>query len=239
MGRLLIVDPGENFAQGWTLTHIEADGASLAVGAGSCDTVDRNPTTFYCTVRNPVGAPGEDNREGLPSVFATRYVFGGPFTGGTSVIAWRDKNGTGSGTTRSCATTPTPIAQTQIVVFDEEENPITQGQGPSGAPTIVDIPFPWCTNKAEVGEDITIDAPFGWLYLNLNDGNPAQEYFRQAYVTSTMDAVGRFSVGVDAIALNNLTLGADNRRGERNPDPTLGDPPNPNAPTLFGGTAVP
>ena len=45
---------------------------------------------------------------------------------------------------------------------------------------------------------------------------------------------GRFSVGIDAIALNNLTLGADSR-GERNPDPTLGEP-NPNAPTLFDGT---
>lgn len=237
-GDYFIVDPEENFAQGWTLTHIEADGTSLGFAAGSCDTVDRDPSTFYCTVRNPTTAPGEDNREGLPSVYATRYVFGGPFTGGTNVIAWRDKNGTGSGTTRSCSTTPTPIAQTQIVVFDEEENPITQGQGPSGAPTIVDIPFPWCTNKAEVGEDITIDSPFGWLYLNLNDGNPAQEYFRQAYVTTTMDAVGRFSVGIDGIAFNNLTLGSDNRRGPRNPDPTLGDPVNPNAPTLFSGNVV-
>jgi hypothetical protein len=237
-GDYFLVDAAENFAQGWTLTHIEADGASLGVLDGSCDTIDRNPTTFYCTVRNPVAAPGEDNREGLPSVYATRYVAGGAFTGGTSVVAWRDKNGTGSGTTRSCATTPTPTGQTQIVVFDEEENPITQGQGPSGAPTIVDIPFPWCTNRAEVGVDLTIDSDFGWLFLNLNDGNPAQEYFRQAYVTTIMSASGRFSVGFDAIWLNNLTLGADNRRGERNPDPTLSDPPNANAPTLFNGNTL-
>jgi hypothetical protein len=86
-----------------------------------------------------------------------------------------------------------------------------------------------------VGLDLTIDAPFGWLFLNLNDGNAAQEYFRQAYVSSLMSAEGRFSVGLEAVALNNLTLGADNRRGPRNPDPTLSEVPNPNQPTLFDG----
>jgi hypothetical protein len=234
-GDYFIVDPGNNFAQGWTLVHIEADAFSLNVDNGACDTTDRNPTTFYCTVRNPTTEPGEDNREGLPSVYATRYAQGGGFDGGTSLIAWRDKNGTGSGTTRSCATTPTPISQTQIVVFDEQENPITQGEGPSGGPVVTDIPFPWCTNRAQVGEDITIASPFGWIYLNLNDGNVDQEYYRQAYVATVMDALGRFSVGYDAIALNNLTLGADNRRGPRNPDPTLGPYEHGNTPTLFNG----
>jgi hypothetical protein len=234
-GDYFLVDPANNFARGFTLVHIEADGDSLGVLDGACDTVDRNPTTFYCTIRNPVAQPGEDNREGLPSVYASRYVTGGAFTGGTDLLAWRDKNGTGAGTTRNCATTPTPLTQTQIVVFDEQENPIIDLPGPIGEPVIVDIPFPFNANRAAVGVDITVDSPFGWLYLNLNDGNPAQEYFRQAHVSTAMSASGRFSVGYEAASLNNLTLGADNRRGERNPDPTLGSPPNPNAPTLFDG----
>jgi hypothetical protein len=223
-GDYFLVDPANNFAQGFTLVHLEADGASLGVLDGSCDTVDRNPTTFYCTLRNPTNQPGEDNREGLPSVYATRYIAGGAFTGGTALLAWRDKNGTGAGVTRSCATTPTPLGQSQLVVLDEQENAVVS----------TDAPFPFTTNRAAVGTDVAVDAPFGWLFLNLNDGNPAQEFFRQAYVAAIMSAEGRFSVGYDAFGLNSLTLGADNRRGARNPDPTLGAPPNPSAPTLFG-----
>jgi hypothetical protein len=227
-GDYFVVDPGNDFARGFTLVHLEADGTSLGVADGSCDTIDRDPTTFYCTIRNPTTEPGEDNREGLPSVYATRYLAGGVFDGGTDLHVWRDKNGTGTGVTRSCATTPTPLGAAQVGAFDEQENP-------AAAPGVG--AFPFNTNLATVGTDITVDAPFGWLYLNLNDGNVSQEYFRQAAVSAVMSAQGRFSVGYEALALNNLTLGADNRRGQRNPDPTLGAPPNLNAPTLFDGTA--
>jgi hypothetical protein len=225
-GDYFLVDPENNFAQGWTMVALEAHGASLSA-PGSCDVTDRDPSTFYCTL-----SAGADNREGLPSVYATRYIAGGAFTGGTSVIAWRDKQGTGSGTQRVCAVGPPRAQQNQIVVFDEAENPITQGQGPSGAPTISQVPFPWCTNRAVIGTDLTVDQPFGWLYLNLNDSSVSQP-FRQAYVTTTMSATGRFSVGFDALALNCLTLGCDNRRGPRANDPTLGAFPAGNPPTLF------
>jgi hypothetical protein len=236
-GDYAIVDPANNFAQGFTLVHLEAHFASLGVVDGSCDTVDRSPTTFYCGLRNPPGfaQAGEDNREGLPSVFATRYVAGGAFDGGTDLLVWRDKNGVGPGVPRACDDPPPALTQAQLVVFDEQENPVVQIPGPVGEPPSIDIPFPYGASRARVGADITVEAPFGWLYLNLNDGNPAQEYFRQAFVSTVMSARGRFSVGYEALSLNNHTLGADNRRGERNPDPTLGEPPNPNAPTLFDG----
>ena len=236
-GDYFVVDPANNFAQGFSLVHLEADGFSLGVTDGACDTIDRFPTTFYCTIRNPTTQPGEDNREGLPSVYASRYLAGGVFDGGTALLAWRDKNGVGTGVTRNCATSPTPLVQSQMVVFDEQENPLIKLPGPVGEPVILDIPFPFNANRAQVGADVTIESPFGWVYLNLNDGNAAQEYFRQAYVSAIVSAEGRFSVGYDAAALNNLTLGSDNRRGLRNPDPTLGPPPNPNAPTLFDGEA--
>jgi len=129
--------------------------------------------------------------------------------------------------------------QTQIVVFDEQENPLTEGLGPVVDPVDQEDPFPFGANRAQVGTDLTVESPFGWLFLNLNDGNPAQEYFRQAYVTPLVSASGRFSVGLEALALNNLTLGADNRRGPRNPDPTLSEFPNSNAPTLFDGNLPP
>ena len=128
-----------------------------------------------------------------------------------------------------------PLGQEQIVVFDEQENPVVEGTGPVVDPLPEETPFPWASSRAQVGTDITTDGSFGWLFLNLNRGIGSQEYFRQAHVTTAMSALGRFSVGFEAIALNNLTLGADNTRGPRNADPTLGDYPNPNTPTLFDG----
>jgi hypothetical protein len=93
-------------------------------------------------------------------------------------------------------------------------------------------PFPWGTNRAAVGTDLTIDSNFGWLFLNLN----ASVAFRQAAVSAVYSASGRFSVGLEALAVNSGTRGADNRRGPRNLDPTLGEVPNADAPTLFDGT---
>jgi hypothetical protein len=231
-GDYFLANPPEDFAQGFTMVHIEADGFSLGVDDVSCDTVDRYPTTFYCTLRNPLTEPGEDNREGLPSAYLTRYLRGGGFTGGTDLLVWRDKLGTGVGTARNCATTPTPLGQNQIVVFDEQENPLVEGGGPVIDPLPQPDPFPWGTNRAAVGTDLTIDSNFGWLFLNLN----ASVAFRQAAVSAVYSASGRFSVGLEALAVNSGTLGADNRRGPRHPDPTLGEVPNPDAPTLFDGT---
>jgi hypothetical protein len=239
-GDYFLVDPANNFAQGWSAVHIEADGLSLAVGDGSCDPVDRNPTTFYCTLRADAGGAdavaGEDNREGLPSIYGTRYVNGGAFTGGTDLIVWRDKFTLGPGVAVPCNTTPPRASQNQLIVFDEQENPLvpTTG-GPSGEPGAPgENPFPWCTNRASVGTDFTVDSDFGWVYLNLNTtGANFETQYRQAHVTTVMDADGRFSVGYDAFSFNNLTLGADNRRGIRNPNATLGTLPNANAPTIF------
>ena len=50
---------------------------------------------------------------------------------------------------------------------------------------------------------------FGWLFLNLNTnttgagGQPAYGDTAAAWVTTVMSALGRFSVGYDAIALDN------------------------------------
>jgi hypothetical protein len=271
-GDYFLVDPGRNFAQGFPLVHLEADADSLGVLDGACDEADRGPTTFYCTLRNPAFVPGEDNREGLPSVYATRYAVAGfdggsfppgsreqgtgaggsppggvahadlpragsarppavaaPAVEGTDLLVWRDKNGTGAGEPRACDDPPPPLGQVQIVAFDEEENPLVQASGPEGGP------FPVAAQRARVGTDVTVGAGAGWLFLNLNGGRPPpQEPFRQAFVSVVISAEGRFSVGYEGIALNALTLDTDNRRGPRNPNPTLGVPPHPGGPTLFG-----
>ncbi len=198
-GDYFIVDSLNNFAQGWNLVHLEAD-ATLT----TC-VVDGTPQTFYC--RYSLGA---DNREALGSKYAVRYLNGGAFTGGTSLLSYRDQGQVGS--LRSCAAGPVwePLSQVEITVFDEQENPITVvSGGPSGEPVPgEERPFPLESNRTAVGLDLTTGSfSFGWLFLNLNGADTGDELEKtQAYVVATMDAAGRFSVGIDASQLYNLTV---------------------------------
>jgi hypothetical protein len=204
-GDYFYVNPGENFAQGETLVHIEAN-AALFSTAGEY--------TFYGRYPGGGVATAADNREPLATTFAGRYLSGGGFTGGTSLIVWRDSKFPPGAT---CANGPNydQLFEQQIVVFDEFENPLTVVTGgPSGEPT----PGAQCTfcdeaQRVQVGGDgIQTNADFGWLYLNLNHATsldatlgPGYINIAQAWVTVVMDAEGRFSVGFDAIQLDNAS----------------------------------
>ena len=91
-GDYFYVNTGQNFAQGETLVHIEAAGlASVGTsdGFGSYPAEGFAPGdyTFYGRY---VGWDGSDQREPLATNFATRYVLGGDFSGGTNLVVWRD-----------------------------------------------------------------------------------------------------------------------------------------------------
>jgi hypothetical protein len=208
-GDYFYVNPGENFAQGETLVHIEAAPGSGVRGTYGPIFVPGD-YTFYGRYVNGTAA---DNREPLSTTFASRYVTGGGFTGGTSLVVWRDSKFPPGAT---CAAGPNygELFEQQIVVFDEFENPLTVVTGgPSGEPT----PGAQCTfcdeaQRVDVGgsDGITTNADFGWLYLNLNHATtrdvtlgPGYINIAQAWVTTVMDAEGRFSVGFDAIQLDN------------------------------------
>src|SRR5262245_47879100 len=84
-------DSLQNFAQGETLVHIEA---SPGVGTssfntypapGSPETTTVGQYTFYGRYDIPAWSAA-DNREPLSTNFAVRYVNGGAFTGGTSLL---------------------------------------------------------------------------------------------------------------------------------------------------------
>jgi hypothetical protein len=196
-GDYFFVDAVQNFAQGGTLVHIEAD-ASL--GAASY--------TFYH--RYSLGA---DNREGLGNIFATRYIDGGLFDGGTSYLVWRDSKR--SINPFSCALafpSPYPLGQNQVVVFDEEENFETpEGCQISPCPPGESlIPFPWEAQRTAVGSPALPATPdFGWIFLNLNStvaGSQVPfEPLMQNWVQTVMDAKGVLSVGFDALQLGNVT----------------------------------
>jgi hypothetical protein len=187
-GDYFYVDSANNFAQGDVLVHIESCQGNLYVGnkAGHCPFVPGDYTFYgrYASVA------GQDQREPLATTFATRYLNGGAFSGGTDVLVWRDAK-SAADPSFACGTNAAwaPLPQAQVVAFDETENPTELCAS--------NICFPFAA--ARVGTQVTLGtvSPFGWLFLDLNHSGTAQ-----AWVTPVMDAEGRFSVGFHATALD-------------------------------------
>jgi hypothetical protein len=187
-GDYTYVDPGENYAQGETLVHIQADAATF------------NTLGEYTFYGRYVGGSAADNRQPLPTSFATRYNTGGGFTGDTDLIVWRDSKALPGG---SCAAGPNfgSLNESQVVGFDEAEN--------------VDFDcrscglFPDATQYVSTSS-LPIASDSGWLYLNLNHASPSDSSLKsgyagiaQAWVVTLKSAEGRYSVGYDAIQLDN------------------------------------
>jgi hypothetical protein len=208
-GDYFYVNPSENYAQGETLVHIEASGTNL-------ETSVPGEYTFYGRY---VAWTAIDNREPLTTTFAARYINGGGFNGGTDLICWRDAK-----LDQVPFTCPAifglrppwyPLSQEQVVIFDEQEEPFIPQQVPFSPPPIGPnlIPCPAEAQRTAInGPDFPVPFPFGWLYLNLNTfvtpagANPPEDPLAaQAWVTTVMNASGRFSVGYDAIQLDNAT----------------------------------
>ncbi|MEO8277001.1 MAG: hypothetical protein ABI639_12355 [Thermoanaerobaculia bacterium] len=203
-GDYIYVNSEQNFANGDTLVHIEAD-----------PTLGLANYTFYYRYTNFNGSPGADNREGLGNVFAVRYLDGGVFSGGSSLKVWRDsKRSINPFSCNANFPNPFPLGQSQIVVFDEEENFETP-QGCQISPCLPQegiIPFPWEAQNTEVGSaDLPVGPSFGWIYLNLNSTVPGSqvnfEPLMQNWVAVEMRSEGRYSVGFGAIQLGNVTDG--------------------------------
>jgi hypothetical protein len=147
--------------------------------------------TFYGRY---VNFDGRDDRIPLSSLYYSRYIDGGPFSGGTDLIVWRD-NRRASAPLTACGTAPSwaPLGEMQLVFFDEEENPMEILRGNA---------FPLATQKVHMGS-INLPAPhtFGWLMLDLwhEDSTHAQ-----GWVSTIMTADGRFSVGNGALRADDL-----------------------------------
>jgi hypothetical protein len=221
-GDYFYVNPNQNFAQGETLAHIEAcvpgNGyiGYVGNGAGLCP-FGPGEYTFYGRY---AAVSGNDQREPLATTFASRFANGGAFDGGTDLIVWRDSKTVpvGANGPHSCSGTVGwfPLGQTDVVAFDEEENATDlcfQGDNVSPATGGADVCFPLEAQRIfveggnAIADDMGVPYDFGWLYLNLNHtiaGDPFPGV-AQAWVTTVMDADGRFSVGYDAIQLDNAT----------------------------------
>lgn len=157
----------------------------VAIEASDSQAFAPGDYTFYGRY---VDGLATDQREPLASTWATRYFEpGSAFSGGTSLLVWRDSkcqttvSGFDNGCVPTSGTPPWwPLDETQVVSFDTQEDATeicqstTQMGGGGVSPPDPDITterfcFPLETGRYRVGED-DLDPPydFGWMYLNLN-----------------------------------------------------------------------
>jgi hypothetical protein len=199
-----------NYASGSPLVHIRAIPEGGAPGVVVSTDL---PYTFYDRY-TPRNAPTMDRRQPLPALFAAPFIEGGTGAFNTNFQIWREGL---AGADASCAdyaknvfSSGSAPAVTEMVRFDEHENPTTQRgfcgietcvsyrifPETSSTPTSADI-FPSLSGSGDTG---------GWMYLNLsNGGSPAYSRPRpsQNWVVATTSAESRYSVMFDATMIAN------------------------------------
>ena len=187
-GDYFLVDPTNNLAQGDALVSLEASGSDPRTSVSGA-------YTFYGSL---LGGSAADNREPAGTTYATRYLSGGAFSGGTSLLVWRDLKAGTSQPTFACGSAPLALGQNQVLLFDEQEN----ATEPAGLQ-----PFPGASGRTPVGgSELPVPSPFGWMLLNLNGGtDPLYGEIRQGFVSAVMEAEGLFGVGFRGIALDNAS----------------------------------
>jgi len=197
-GDYFLVDPENAFAQGEHMVHVEA---MDSVADGFWNPGDY---TFYGRY---TGFSADDNREPLATTWASRYFAGtiGAFDSPSDVVCWRD-SGLDDSAFFTCGTTPLPypLSQNQIVVFDEQENPVVVEGSPFSPPPVVGgvAPCSCAATKASAADFGTI-FDFGWFYLNHNTSTGAvPDPIKQSYVATLHSAGGLFSVGFEAVHLD-------------------------------------
>jgi hypothetical protein len=195
-----------NYAGGESLVHIRA----IPEGGPAGATIPTNlPYTFYDRY-TPGGARSIDRRQPLPATFAARYIEGGAGSFNTNFAIWRE--GINNAATCSQAAANSALGITEIVRFDERENPSSFGIAipiSPAPPTVISLPeasrvatssgtFP-PNNSTDLG---------GWMYLNLDNGVSTAGYSdptraSQNWVVVQMSAEGRYGVDFDATYLGN------------------------------------
>ncbi len=225
------VNRTNNFAQGNTLVHIRA----LPEGglAGSAQTNLRR--TFYGRFQNGGTA---DRRQPLPSVFAARWIDGGPGELLTSYKVWREGV---TGAAAGCAVAANgDIAYPDVVRFDDEENPttinpwcgVTTCPTPHfGLPALSRIDTGNGYSEEHIPPNLN-NSLAGWMYFNLDNFDiysaPNDGMALQNWVIVSMAAEGRFSVDFDAASLGNGCSPPAPTTSEDGSEPSIAPAPNVN-----------
>ena len=187
-GDFILLD-STGIAGGDPLVHIEAS-------ATDPRTSTNGQYTFYGRYDSPAWSAA-DNREPLPMKFASRYLNGGPFDGGTDLIVWRDSkvNQAPFPCPAAAGVRPPwfPLGQQAIVIFDEQEQPVVPTTFPVSPqpPGQGIVPFPAETQRVPVGgASLPVPFNFGWMFLDFDfmvaNSPPSNPLAAQAWVLELM-----------------------------------------------------
>jgi hypothetical protein len=199
-----------NYAGGNPLIHIRAVPEGGPAGRSA---VVPLPYTFYDRY-TPADSRRFDRRQPLPSTFAARYIQGGPTGFMTNFAIWRE--GVVGPTQQKCdyaKNAALPIAVTNVVRFDEHENPTVLAVC-GGQPCVAQAMPPVAQLSAG---SATLLPPLsgsgdvsGWVWFGLDHGRGkgAQNPYSiarpsQNWVSIQMYAEGRYAVDFDATAMAN------------------------------------
>jgi len=207
-----------NFAGGNPLVHIKAVPGGGVAGSQPIVTL---PNTFYDRY-TPDSNRQIDRRQPLPALFAGRYIGAGSGFA-TQYLIWREGT-TGSDVPPraggdSCAAyaNNSSMGYTEIVRFDEHENPFTQTTNCPVSPCVTPT-FGLPETSAQAITGTTVSPVFppntsttdggGWTYFNLDNPNVVAAYSNpvrasQNWVVIEMTAEGRYGVDFDAAYLGN------------------------------------
>jgi hypothetical protein len=191
-GDYLVVDPNTatgNYAGGNPLVHIRA----VPEGGLAGTTLPTNlPYTFYDRFTTNAPTRTFDRRQPLPSTFNARYIEGGTGDFRTTLNIWRE--GVTSGSCADASKNDVPF--TEIVRFDEHENPRVYGGGLvicciSFVPTLPASSRISTTSSLFPYMDSPAGDVAGWMYLNLNNGGSNAYSVTTAGVSQTTPPTGR------------------------------------------------
>jgi hypothetical protein len=188
-----------SYAQGSALVHIRAIPEGGPAGAVTATSL---PYTFYDHLTTREATRKIDRRQPLPSVFAPRWIAGGPGGLNTTLKIWRE------------VTTPPDAACTQYarnfdvtvrdrVRFDEHENATMMPPctvlcpPPPGPPATADIGM----SSGYLPPPSTSGDAGGWFYLDLDSAAGTRPL--QAWVITSMFAEPTYAIETPAIALGN------------------------------------
>lgn len=195
-----------NYAGGNPLVHIRAVPEGGVAGSATSQVL---PYTFYDRY-TPAGARHIDRRQPLPSVFAARWINGGPTGFLTRYVLWRE--GVVGVTADQCDYTRNaklPVQRAGIVRFDEHENAAVMqacDNCPGAASPVASV----VTNESDLFPPMGGSDVGGWMWINLDNraglgaGSPYSTMrFSQNWVVIQMYAEGRYGVDYDATSMAN------------------------------------
>ena len=188
-----------SYAQGSALVHIRAIPEGGPAGAVTATNL---PYTFYDHLTTHEATRTIDRRQPLPSVFAPRWIAGGPGGLNTTLKIWREVMTPPDAACTKYAQNA-DIAVRDRVRFDEHENAALIAPcfilcpRPPGSPATIAIPV---SSGSFLPPPPTPDAG-GWLYLDLDNGEGTRP--AQAWVITSMFSEPTYAIETSAIALGN------------------------------------